>query len=347
LKRSIYSISGALGVNRLFTLLNRHRPGVLVFHGVTRDERSDFCNYQGKHLHLSIFAGLMEYVAEHFNAVPLARIVDWLETGRGLPDRALAVTFDDGYRNVLTDAAPVLKRLGIPATLFVVTDFVFERRMLWPDRLVSALSLTRLTGLRLSIGGETMDLPLTDRHEKIAADRLIRRHCKQLPDDERIRFIEDAIEQLGVEERQLVNAWDGHRAVEPDELRDLAGFGVEVGSHTRSHAIVAQLDSEKMRVELDGSKREIEAATGRACVEFSYPNGAVGDFDERTRAALVEAGYRCGVTTVKQRLVGGQDAYTIPRMMLTDNDVTLGEFAAEVSGFTSTLRRLRNVARPQ
>jgi peptidoglycan/xylan/chitin deacetylase (PgdA/CDA1 family) len=341
LKQAAFSISGALGVDRLFAFLNRGRPVVLAFHGVTDEAPGHLCNHEGLHLHLPVFERLMAFIAARYRAVPLARVADWLE-GRGtMPDRAVAVTFDDGYRNVLTQAAPVLHRHGIPATLFVATDFVFRGEMLWWDRLLGALYLTREPRLALETSGATLELALASAADKIAADFRLRAVCKALPDAERVALLDRVVETLGVERTRLARAWGDYAPLSPDELKRLPGFGVEVGSHTCSHAILTRVSDEQMARELTESKRLVEASVDAPCRHFSYPNGSPADFDARTRRAVVDAGYRGAVTTVKRAVSPNQDPFEIPRCLLTHNHITLNEFAAEVSGLPRFLRDVK------
>jgi peptidoglycan/xylan/chitin deacetylase (PgdA/CDA1 family) len=344
LRHAVFSISGAFGVHRLFASLHRHQPIVLAFHGVTASPARNICNYEGMHLHVSIFARLMRHLVARYRVVPLACVVDWLE-GRGSPPpRAVVVTFDDGFRNVLTTAAPVLQRLGIPATLYVAADFVFDGRMLWPDRLLSALALTRRSHVDVEWGGETHGFDLRGDDRKIDANRRLRAVCKSLPQAGRLALVEDVVARLGVAESALAGAWDDQRPLDPGELGRLAAAGIEVGSHTCSHPIVTRLEAADARRELEESKRVIEAAVGRPCLDFAYPNGQPGDFDRESHLRVREAGYRSAVTTIKRRVTPGNGCFEIPRCTLTHNRVSVAEFAAEVSGFAGSLRAMKQRA---
>ena len=341
MKQAIFSISGTLGVDRLFAYLNRNRPVILVFHGVTAEAPGHFCNHEGLHLYRPIFERLMEFVARRYHPVALGAIVDWLEGRATLPDRAVAVTFDDGYRNVFTEAAPVLSRLGIPATLFVATDFVFRGEPLWTDRLTSALFLTREPCLSLEWDGVAVDLPLRTDDEKIAAEHRLLALAKRLPDSDRLALVDRIVESLSVDESSVSKAWRDHAPIAPGELAMLFEHGVDVGSHTCTHAIVSRMGESQMQHELVESRRLIEGATGRPCTMFSYPNGGPADFNARTRDAVMNAGYRGAVTTIKTEVAAMQDRFEIPRCTLTHNHITLSEFAAEVSGFPRFLRRTK------
>lgn len=341
MKQTVFSISGALGVDRAFAFLNRNRPVVLVFHGVTGEAPGHLCNHEGLHLYRPIFERLMTFIASRYNAVSLSRVVDWLEGRAALPERAVAITFDDGYRDVLTQAAPVLKRLGIPAILFAATDFVWRGQMLWPDRLLAALHLAREPRLAIDTPRGALDLPLAGDADKMAAERSVLAILKSLDDAERVALLDRIVERLGVDSARLAGVWTDFAPLSPGELARLPEFGIEVGSHTCSHAIVTRMSDAQARHELIESKRLIESATGRACEHFGYPNGGPADYDTRTRRHAVDAGYRSAVTTIKTAVTPFQDPFEIPRCVLTHNRITLSEFAAEVSGLPRFLRDVK------
>jgi peptidoglycan/xylan/chitin deacetylase (PgdA/CDA1 family) len=141
----------------------------------------------------------------------------------------LIVTFDDAYRSVLDLAYPVLASLGVPATIFVVTDFADDDRELeWPG----------------------ID------------------HWRDTPHRGELRGL----------------GWS--------ELEELADDGWEVGSHTRTHPRLTQLDDEALDRELRESRETCERALGRPCRSLAYP---YGDFDARVMRAAASAGYEAAV----------------------------------------------------
>jgi peptidoglycan/xylan/chitin deacetylase (PgdA/CDA1 family) len=340
-KSLLYRIPGSSAFSRIAARANRGAPVVLAFHGVTSETPGHLCNYQGKHLHLSIFERFMEHLRERYAPVPLSRIARWLEGKTDLPGGAVAVTFDDGYRNVLANAVPVLNRLEIPASVYVVSDFVNDGRMVWTDAIVSALSLTRKTRLELGLPERTIDIPVENDAEKAAADVELRALCKSLADSERVDLVAKIVAALGVGERELTGAWRDHDPLRPEDLKTLVERGIEVGSHTKGHKILTRCAPEETRRELEESKRSIESATGKPCDEFGYPNGGRGDFDARTGEAARKAGYRLAVTTMPTRVPRRQDPFEIPRYTLADNQTSMAEFAAELSGYPGYIRAIK------
>jgi peptidoglycan/xylan/chitin deacetylase (PgdA/CDA1 family) len=283
----------------------------------------------------------MEYVCKKYTPVEMTRIADWLEGRIDLPDRAAAVTFDDGYRNVLVNAAPVLSRLSIPATVYIVTDFVKERKMVWTDKIISALAVTKKSSLTLMSKNHPVRISIQDDRQKKLADAEIRSICKSLPNDDRVKVIESILAELEVDEKQIYNAWVDHSPLLPEDFKDLLTHGIEIGSHTKSHKILSRCEPGEMKQELEESKKFIENVTGKECDQFAYPNGKESDFNEQTRSCVRKVGYRSAVTTIPRRLSRDQDSFEIPRLTLTHNKIHLAEFAAEMSGYPDFLRSVK------
>ena len=124
----------------------------------------------------------MRWVKCWFNVLPLGEAVVRLGEGR-LPERPLAITFDDGYADNAAVAAPILLRLGIPATFFVATGFLDGGRM-WNDTVIEAIRAAAGPVLDLAPLGLGEHAIADDEARRAAIDRLIRA-LKYLPLEQR------------------------------------------------------------------------------------------------------------------------------------------------------------------
>src|SRR5437016_4947415 len=116
--------------------LRNDRFVIFLLHGVIERQVHAVRNYTRKHLELDYFAGMLRaLLAAGGRAVSLDDVTAAHESGEKLPPKSFAVTFDDGFRNNATVAAPVLADLKIPATFYVTTDFIESNRMSWIDRI--------------------------------------------------------------------------------------------------------------------------------------------------------------------------------------------------------------------
>jgi peptidoglycan/xylan/chitin deacetylase (PgdA/CDA1 family) len=243
----------------------------------------------------------------------LERQLDWIgrrfrfvsldELSVASSDPIAAVTFDDGYRDFYRHAFPLLKRKGIPATVFVVTDLVGTSELQIHDRLY--LLLAR------SMSSREAQASL----ESILATR---------PQSEVLRWIREL--ETTVEIGQDVQG--EHRSLNWEEIAEIRKAGFTIGSHTRTHAVLANEEPAKVAAELRGSRQTLEERLGEPIRHLAYP---CGQFNAATLAAVQEAGYRFAYTICEHR-ASRAPALTIPRKLLWENSClnALGSFSPSI-----------------
>jgi peptidoglycan/xylan/chitin deacetylase (PgdA/CDA1 family) len=208
-----------------------------------------------------------------------------------LSPRAVAVTFDDGYRDNYEIAAPILKQVGVPATFYATVDCVQERKLPWPSRLRFIFRMTQKTAWSDSAGREW---PLGDLAERESALLRSCDECCQLSGT----MQSDYVSRLGKELDTEVPSESGSLMMDYDQLKELVSQGHIVGSHTLSHPNMAYLDSETAQRELIESRQHLERGLGSSVTHFSYPCPALSPhWTEKTVEASRKAGYQTAVTT--------------------------------------------------
>jgi peptidoglycan/xylan/chitin deacetylase (PgdA/CDA1 family) len=225
-----------------------------------------------------------------------ARVVSLAELGRRaaageLEPRTVALTFDDGYRDVLAEGAPRLVEAAFPATVFVVTGGLGEP--FWWDEL-------------------TARLPAGDRKS------LRRWHV-------RLRGLDDEARRLALGELAGpgVPEGDGRRALDLGELRRLAQLpGLEIGFHTVGHPPLAGLGDEALEREVVVGKVELEGLLGHPVRSFSYPYGTAADIDPRAEAAVARAAFERACTNRPGRVGRRTPALSWPRLWVPDEPGT-------------------------
>ena len=287
-----------LGVTRLSVLGAGWGPGtlsILAYHRVFDIEREQDFPYDPDLVSASVadFTWQMETLHRHFRPLHLAEALRRLDERIPLPPRAVAVTFDDGHRDNYTHAFPVLRRLGVPATIFLSTGYMDRKETFWFDDVAYRLQRAsrdaielRSLGLRLVLGDAARRRRATD--EVLAKLKLV-------PNAVRLSALRELAEESGVEagigdERSRPLTWA--------QVREMRDAGVEFGSHTVSHPILSRLGDEELRAELRLSREELERQLGRRVVLLAYPVGGEDAFDERVVRIARECGYRMALTYV-------------------------------------------------
>jgi peptidoglycan/xylan/chitin deacetylase (PgdA/CDA1 family) len=287
-------------------------------------------------LDVAAFERQMAWIARRWRVLPLEEALAGLAAGT-LPERALALTFDDGYRNVATVAGPVLAARALPATVFLVTDPMGTDEVLWPDRVYLAFARTAAATVDvpdLGLVRRALDGPAA----RAAAYATSVRALKGLPTaekDQRMAALLAALDRTAPEDpgdfRLL--SWDDVDAMRRTGRWSFAG-------HSARHEILARMPDGHVAASVGRSHEAVARRTGRAPTVFAYPNGRAMDFDDRARAALEHLGVPFALSTIE----GFNDAATDRRALRrigVGSDASFARFRLLASGALEMLRGRR------
>jgi peptidoglycan/xylan/chitin deacetylase (PgdA/CDA1 family) len=214
--------------------------------------------------------------------VPLQGALEALAAGRPLPARAAALTFDDGYRDNLDIAAPLLEELGLPATFFLVPELLSGNVRSWWEILGWGFANAQTAVVRW----EARSLPTRGGHGR-RSFRWLAERLKLLDCATRDEQVDELLGVLRPEGR-----WSGDRLfLDWDGARQLVRRGFSVGSHSMRHAILSREGPEEQARDLVSSRRQLETELGVEVPLLAYPNGTRVDYDDNTIRAAVQAGH--------------------------------------------------------
>jgi len=254
------------------------------------------------------------HIREHYSPVSMSQAADWLMRRGQLPKNALAITVDDGYRDFYRVAYPVLREYGIPATVYLVSDFVEGSRWLWVDQVHYGFLQGQAQSFRMELPGQAkLSFTLGTPEARKAAARAVTDAAKKLSNSQRLRLLEMLPEQLRVCLPEETPA--EYEPLRWDETREMAADGIEFGAHTRTHPILSRLTEEQeLATEIEGSKRQIELRIGKAVEHFCYPNGGPEDVGREAVKAVRAAGFRTAVTAQSGLNRIDQDPFRLRRV---------------------------------
>lgn len=269
---------------------------ILLFHGVCPTADYGLRNYTGKHIAINSFASILRGMKSWGAPVSMDDVQRHVSGSAGLPSRSFAVTFDDGFWNNLTVAAPLLDDLRIPGTFYVTSDLMATNGMTWVDRIEAAVATTSLTKVvsPFPLGGSC---PIGTQEEKVRFMRNVRTTVKGSPDVDADYFADELVSVLvGDGPVETVEVLD--RKLASDDLRYLASNSLfTVGGHGKTHRILAYLPSGEMIDEVRDSITSISAASRRPVIHYSYPEGFPTSYSDGLISELALHGVRTGVTT--------------------------------------------------
>jgi peptidoglycan/xylan/chitin deacetylase (PgdA/CDA1 family) len=250
------------------------------------------------------FHQVMSWISQWFNMLPLEDAIALLKSDQ-LPERAAAITFDDGYADNLIHATPILKRHGLHATFFIATGFL-DGGIMWNDQIIEAVrksTAPAIDGAFLCLGW----LPLQTLPEKRAALARLIPAIKHLLPDERTRMVGHIVDACHVElPRDLM--------LTSKQLLALRSSGMGIGAHTVSHPILARLDSDAARREISDGRNYLEKLLGERVALFAYPNGKFGaDYNEEHVHMVKSQGFSAALSTNWGTAGSKSDIFQLPR----------------------------------
>lgn len=296
---------------------------ILTYHRVN-DHRDPFFGA----MPTRIFERQVQHLARHYVVLPVEELVDRMAAGTA-PRNAAAISFDDGYRDTLTHAAPILAAYGLPATVFLATGFIGTAEVSWYDRLASAFKLSPRASVTTP---SEQELQLDTLDARLTALSRVRAHLKTLPEEQFRRSFHRILENLQAGERHSAK----NRMLTWDDVHALRGLRFRIGAHTVTHPILSRVSAERARAEIVGSREMIQAACGTAPRAFAYPNGGPADYTAAVVDIVREAGFSCAVTT----RFGLNTSRTSPWELLRGQpwEEDLPTFALKLAWYRMTLR---------
>lgn len=276
------------------------RLSILIFHRVLTRQDPLFPGEPD----VTRFDEILGWVAKWFQVLPLDSAIVQLGAGT-LPARAAAITFDDGYADNATNALPILKRYGMPATFFVATSFLDGGRM-WNDTLIEAIRGCQTQQLDLAAGGLGHFKTGSIEEKRVAIGALLGRikHLEPEKRNQAVAFVQSEVAVALPQDLMMTS----------QQVIELRNAGMQIGAHTCTHPILAKLSDCEAMAEMTNSKSALEGLLDESVSLFAYPNGKPGqDYLSKHAHMARRAGFSAAVTTAMGVSSPTTDPFQLPR----------------------------------
>jgi peptidoglycan/xylan/chitin deacetylase (PgdA/CDA1 family) len=311
-RRAALALASTVGISRSLgrSRWRRNRLLILCYHGVSISDEH--------HWHPELFV-TAEFLRRRFqllqqsgcNVLPLGEALERLRDG-SLPDRAVVLTFDDGFFNFLSRAMPVLQEFGFPATLYLSTYYCATQRpitsltiryLLWKGR--------DAQGPASSVLPQAGHALLRTRAGRDDLARQVDSLQVDVPKEDKQSWLASLAKDLGVDWDELVAQRHMH-LMSPSDVERAAAAGFDIELHTHRHRTPDDRDA--FLAEIDTNRRQIESMTGRTPLHFCYPSGI-------NKPAFLpwlnSRGIASATTCVPGLATTGDDALLLPRFIDT------------------------------
>ncbi|MEO8761003.1 MAG: polysaccharide deacetylase family protein [Bacteroidia bacterium] len=256
------------------------------------------------------FEKIIQYLKRNFEIVPLENTI----LGNYKPTKSkklCAITFDDGYKDFVEYAMPIIRKQNVPASMYVITDCVDANLPPWTFIFNHLLLNTKRSSIEINsieIPDKLKKVSWKNTQEKINIINLFSPVLKRISDKEResvMQQIQTQIKDVDSPHNLMMN-WD--------DIRAIKNIGIEIGSHSANHPpLSSDLRLDDVRHELKRSGEEIERETGKFPLAISYPFGM---YSNESKKIAKEVGYKIGLTVSPKSYIFGEDQFEIPRIEL-------------------------------
>lgn len=266
MKESLRTLASLASVYSGLTALGRrfgNRDGAIILYGhrVSDDHEGYLAGLKPEWLDAQL-----AYLGKHYRFLALSELVGYLERGEKVPERSVVITFDDGFRDNYTHAFPLFKKHQVPATIFLTTGCLDSGQLPWSQRLGCLFQQTTVPSLTHSLT-HNLPLPLQSPQERKSA----------------YNTVKDPIKKMGRTERETVlteleGLWETQAPVDRmmtwDMAREMTAAGMEMGAHTVTHPLLANLPEDEAREEMLNSKERLREELGFERPAFCFPAGS-------------------------------------------------------------------------
>jgi peptidoglycan/xylan/chitin deacetylase (PgdA/CDA1 family) len=287
---------------------------------------------------LQSFSKQLEIIRRRYRPTRLTDIVERLRAQEPLAARSVAITVDDGYRDFVDLAVPLLERYEVPATVYVVPQFVSQQIWLWFDALHWLIACAPAGRYQIEMREHVEVIALTSPSERHLLWLRLADQGLECDPDQQSLMIRNLETNLGLSLPRCPT--DDYASMTWENIRGLDRGLIEVGAHTASHALLSKCTEDRQLAEICKCKSTIEHETGYRVVSFCYPNGQGSDFTAETVDMVRACGFTNAVTAMRGLVGRYSDLFRLNRLPVS-SDMRL--FSNATSGIWHLRGRLRGL----
>jgi peptidoglycan/xylan/chitin deacetylase (PgdA/CDA1 family) len=265
------------------------------------------------------FERQIKYLRRHYQLLSLAEYVKRKNAGTSLKNCAV-ITFDDGFKDFITLAWPILKKYQAPATVFMPAGFL--GLVHWQHQLYAMLDEGKPAKAKVIVGREEVPVDLSNNREKYLTIRRFITAIGGLPSGER----QEALNRLGAILAVNKKLTPAEIYLSKEDLRLLAQEGLFLGAHSVSHEHLEVLADRQLEEEITQSMEFIKRLSGAQNIPFALPFSTGSD---KVLAKLVAQGCLCSFSNESGLNTGSEDTLRLKR--ISGLDVNLAEFAYDIT----------------
>jgi len=329
-RRFLFKFLNLSGLNILFRFLNRKKVIILWYHGICDDTFRLLSGFDERHIQKFNFRKQLIFLKKNgYVFLTMTELIDIFTNNKKIK-KMVVITLDDGYRNVVTNAYPIMKEVNAKGCFYLVSDLIGSNKLLWTDYIETVVRNSPIGDFEFVFKEKIIHYLLDTKKSFEDAIQDIKSKLRTLPDIERIYHLRQFAnkELTDVPKEFILANWNGIQSLDKKIL--------EIGCHTKSHPNLTSLGSSKeFEEEIKMSKMEIEKMIGYKINHFCYP---AGDYNKDIIQKVKEYGYKSAVTIKHGFNDVTTDVYQLKRIEAPEDFLF---FVSSISGSYLFLYRIK------
>lgn len=255
----------------------------------------------------------LQFYKLNFEVINIDQLIQLIDVGKPLKKHYALITFDDGYKDNYDDAFPVLKKHNLPAVFFVPTDYIESNKVPWWDEIAWMIKQCDLEFIQLHNWENKVFI------DKQNIEYTLRKIISEIKKNREIP-IENVLKEISEHVQLKYTESDNHLFMSWNMLKEMAVYGMNIGSHGCSHKILSSLLSAEQSEEIKTSKIFIESKIDVEVKAFAYPEGGANTYNNNTIEALKKVNYKLGFNFIPGiNLDVIKNNFDIKRLSVCDN----------------------------
>jgi len=320
-------------VKQPFIILGQRYAGAgvcLMYHSIT--DKKPVANQLNPILDIGVhkenFEEQIQYVAKNYNCIDLPTAVELLKKNR-LPKKSVVITLDDGYKDNLTIALPILKKYNVPATIYITTGLIDRMSTFWWFEQSDIIN--KNSEISFVFNNNNYYFNLKTFEKKLATYAELNQLFKTLD----LQQQNDLMQQLRKDNSTKYD-YSEHILTWPEVIELSKENLITIGAHTINHPVLSRLNESQTKDEIILSRKLIENKIQASVEHFSYPYGGINEAGDREYNMARESNFASAVTTTCGYLQNNNanSLYALPRIGVNFTD-NMNDFKFKLSGFLS------------
>ncbi len=294
--------------------LKKNSHTIFLFHGVIPKNNFLLRNYTNKHLELKTFKKIIKDLDQNGNCISIDELSAHIIKKEKFPDYSFSITFDDGFENNLSIAAPILLNLKMPFTIYVTSDFSEKNEMSWTDKIEYAFEHTKEK--RLILPWSKKEVCIINIDQKIQIIDEIRDKVKKSKKIDPTKFSNYILEKLKIKNIHKDKFLD--QKINSKQIRIFSKDKlICFGAHTKTHKVLSHLKLKELEKEIKTSIDFLKKKCGLEVKNFSYPEGFKGSYNKKVIEVLKKFGIVSSPTAIKGTNTINTSLFNLKRIMVT------------------------------